>query len=138
MMRSRRTKRNVARKTDMAHLLEIALSNLLVAALLALLAALAGWWGKRPALTHALWLLVLLKLITPPLFPVPIDWPAPLTVEPELLALHAVKLEPDIVIVPEPLIPAAGDDAVPTPDEVAVEPMVNPVPPAMEPIAAAT
>ena len=49
-----------------AALLEIGLSNLAVAAALAGLALAAGRWGTRPALTHALWLLVLLKLVTPP------------------------------------------------------------------------
>ncbi|MBI2803652.1 MAG: M48 family metalloprotease [Planctomycetes bacterium] len=59
----------------MAYVAEIVLSNLLVASALALLAALAGLWGRRPALTHALWLLVMLKLITPPLFRCSIPWP---------------------------------------------------------------
>jgi beta-lactamase regulating signal transducer with metallopeptidase domain len=59
----------------MAFLVDLALANLIVAVMLALVAAMAGLWGRRPALTHALWLLVLLKLITPPLFHCPIPWP---------------------------------------------------------------
>jgi beta-lactamase regulating signal transducer with metallopeptidase domain len=59
----------------MAILVDLALANLIVAVMLALVAGLAGLWGRRPALTHALWLLVLLKLITPPLFDWPIPWP---------------------------------------------------------------
>ncbi len=59
----------------MSTLVEFALSNLLMAAALAVPAALAGWWGRRPALTHGLWLLVLLKLVTPPLCRVPIALP---------------------------------------------------------------
>jgi bla regulator protein BlaR1 len=51
-------------------LLEVVVSNALVAALLALLAAAVGGLCRRPALTHRLWLLVLLKLVTPPLLPV--------------------------------------------------------------------
>src|SRR5439155_122367 len=31
---------------------------------------------RRPAVAHALWVLVLLKLITPPLLPVPVRWGA--------------------------------------------------------------
>src|SRR5262245_53871647 len=46
--------------------------NALVAAVLALPALAAGRLGARPALTHGLWLLVLLKLLTPPLVPVPL------------------------------------------------------------------
>ncbi len=57
--------------------------NALVASGLAVLALLAARWRARPALTHALWLLVLVKLATPPLVPVPVEvaaWPtAPAT-----------------------------------------------------------
>lgn len=47
-------------------------SNLILAALMAAIAFAVGRWTNRPALAHALWLLVLVKLVTPPLFPVPI------------------------------------------------------------------
>ena len=56
-------------------LLHAGLSNALMAAVLALPAAAVARLGRRPALAHALWLLVLLKLITPPLIPIPILWP---------------------------------------------------------------
>jgi len=56
----------------MSALLEIALTNAIVAGLLALLAAGVGRLGRRPALAHALWLLVLLKLLTPPIIQVPV------------------------------------------------------------------
>src|SRR5207244_4514013 len=52
--------------------LELLLSNLVVAAGLAAVALAAGRWGRRPALTHALWLLVLLKLVTPPVVGLPV------------------------------------------------------------------
>jgi beta-lactamase regulating signal transducer with metallopeptidase domain len=64
----------------METLLCIGLSNALAAAVLTLLAAGLGWLCRRPALTHSLWLLVLLKLITPPLLPIPLlptDTPQP-------------------------------------------------------------
>lgn len=83
----------------MAFLLDIALANLLVAALLASLAALAGLWGRRPAVTHALWLLVLLKLITPPLFDCPIPWPTP-PVETPLERVAQVKPMPEPQVAP--------------------------------------
>jgi bla regulator protein blaR1 len=59
----------------MPPLLEIVVSNTLLAALLAVSAA-GSRLLRRPALTHSLWLLVLLKLLTPPIVPVPISWPA--------------------------------------------------------------
>jgi beta-lactamase regulating signal transducer with metallopeptidase domain len=58
-------------------LVEVALVNAVMASLFALVAAAAGSWFRRPALSHALWLLVLVKLITPPLWRVPVlerDW----------------------------------------------------------------
>ena len=48
--------------------------NTLTAAALALLTLAIGRWGRpAPAVMHGLWLFVLLKLVTPPLFEVPID-----------------------------------------------------------------
>jgi bla regulator protein BlaR1 len=55
--------------------LDIAVANAAVAAGLALVAWAAARYVRRPALTHALCLLVLLKLVTPPLFDVPLPWP---------------------------------------------------------------
>ena len=42
---------------------------------LAVLAAMVTKLGRRPAVSHALWLLVVLKLLTPPLVVIPVDWP---------------------------------------------------------------
>ncbi|HEV3448444.1 MAG TPA: M56 family metallopeptidase, partial [Gemmataceae bacterium] len=57
-------------------LLHVGLANAVLATGLALVAWAAGRLSRRPALAHALWLLVLLKLITPPLLTVPISWPS--------------------------------------------------------------
>jgi bla regulator protein blaR1 len=57
-------------------LLRIGIANAAAAAILAPLAAIVGRASRRPALAHGLWLLVLLKLVTPPLVPVPIPWPS--------------------------------------------------------------
>lgn len=57
----------------MPTLLEMAVSNALIAGLLALLAFACSRLG-RPALAHGLWLLVLLKLITPSIVPVSLPW----------------------------------------------------------------
>jgi beta-lactamase regulating signal transducer with metallopeptidase domain len=56
-------------------LFRIALSNAVAATILALAALLVSRVCRRPALTHALWLLVLVKLITPPLRAIEFDWP---------------------------------------------------------------
>src|SRR5687768_2553823 len=54
----------------MVMLLSMALTNAVLAALLAVLAWIVSQaFPRRPALAHGLWLLVLLKLITPPLVP---------------------------------------------------------------------
>ena len=60
-------------------LLAVGLWNAVGATLLALVATAAGRLYRRPAVLHALWLLVLLKLLTPPLWSVdvPIPKPAP-------------------------------------------------------------
>jgi beta-lactamase regulating signal transducer with metallopeptidase domain len=57
-------------------LLHVGLANAVLATGLALAAWAVGRLARRPALAHALWLLVLLKLITPPLLTVPVSWPA--------------------------------------------------------------
>jgi beta-lactamase regulating signal transducer with metallopeptidase domain len=57
-------------------LLYAGLVNAILAALLAMIVApLASLLRGRPALVHGLWLLVLLKLVTPPLVHLPLPWP---------------------------------------------------------------
>lgn len=56
----------------METLVHAGLANAILAAGLAVLAAVASWVVRRAALAHALWLLVLLKLVTPPLMQVPV------------------------------------------------------------------
>lgn len=58
----------------MEPLLRIGLTNALLATVLAIVVALLARLCRRPALTHALWLLVLLRLIMPPFLPVPVPW----------------------------------------------------------------
>src|SRR5262245_53539540 len=55
----------------MTAVFEWALANSLVALALAI-PAYASSWLRRPALTHALWLIVLVRLIMPPLWHVPV------------------------------------------------------------------
>ncbi len=73
-------------------ILQTGLSNALVASALALVAVLVGYFYRRPALVHGLWLLVLLKLVTPPLVPIQIAWPA--QVEPRPAANAPPAIEP--------------------------------------------
>jgi beta-lactamase regulating signal transducer with metallopeptidase domain len=78
----------------MSLLLSYGLANAVCAMPLALLAFLAGKYTRRPALAHSLWLLVLVKLITPPLFRFDFAWlppePAPTsrTVDPKIAPPH--------------------------------------------------
>ena len=60
----------------MTALVEIVLWNAAGCAALALVAAAVSRLCRRPALAHTLWLLVLLKLVTPPLIPLSLPWPA--------------------------------------------------------------
>jgi beta-lactamase regulating signal transducer with metallopeptidase domain len=56
-------------------LLSVVLSNAAITAVLAVIVTVYGRISRRPALVHSLWLIVLLKLLTPPLWPVSIAWP---------------------------------------------------------------
>lgn len=63
------------------------LANSTVALTLALLVAATGRWLRpAPAVMHVLWLFVLLKLVTPPLFEVPV-WIVPAPVGPHAVAV---------------------------------------------------
>lgn len=57
--------------------LEFALINAVMVVPLAILTEIAGRTFRRPALTHLLWVLILVKLVTPPLWQIPLidrDW----------------------------------------------------------------
>ena len=56
----------------MQYLAEIVLSNAAIATLLALFATVVGRYCRRPAVMYGLWLLVLLKLVTPSLLRIPV------------------------------------------------------------------
>ena len=58
----------------MDFLLELAWKNVAVAGVLAVAAAFISRLVRRPAVTHGLWLIVLLKLVTPPIWHVPVLW----------------------------------------------------------------
>ena len=78
----------------MDDLLSIAVSNAVAATVLALAAIAVGAVYRRPALVHGLWLLVLLKLVTPPLLFLPVSWPAVTESPPQEIA--SVREEPTL------------------------------------------
>ncbi len=64
------------KESAMENVLHLGLSNAVASVGLALVAAAAAFLiRRRPALIHALWLLVLLKLFTPALVRLPAPWP---------------------------------------------------------------
>src|SRR5262245_39813734 len=99
----------------MVTLLDIGVSNAVMAALLALPAAAVGSVCRRPAVVHCLWLLVLLKLVTPPLFRVPISWPLPgqISASEDSSSTAALAPRSKDPIDPEPAIEAARPVAEP-------------------------
>ncbi len=91
-----------------AAILEAVLGNLAVATALAGVALVVGRWANRPALAHVLWLLVLLKLLTPPVVTIPVKC---LPARPEVSAAPPVvrpapvtpaEFTPVVVAEPEP------------------------------------
>jgi beta-lactamase regulating signal transducer with metallopeptidase domain len=101
-------------------LLRVGLGNAVVACLLAFGAAAVAVFARgRPALRHGLWLLVLVKLVTPPLWTVPVAWVG----EPDVAAAAGVD-------------PAAARDADADALEVVPEPTILAEPePAAAPVA---
>lgn len=117
----------------LGNLLAIGLGNALAAALLAPLAALVARASRRPAWAHGAWLLVLLKLVTPPVATIPIAWPRPAE-RPETVAViepvkpiaefHEVTAGPALA----PRRPPEADaETIPT---TARRPRLTPIPPA--------
>ena len=56
----------------MGSIVEVGLANAAVVAVLALVVGGLGSVCRRPALVHSLWVIVLIKLLTPPLLSVPL------------------------------------------------------------------
>lgn len=101
----------------MTTLINIALINAVTVLPLALLAFVLGRAARRPALSHALWVVVLLKFVTPPLFqlPVTIDMPVAnvghipkVPVTPRNIAAH---VDDESVTHSEGVIPNVSDPA---------------------------
>jgi WD40 repeat protein/beta-lactamase regulating signal transducer with metallopeptidase domain len=121
-------------------LVEIGMANALLAGLLATVALLVGRYSRRPALIHSLWLLVLLKLVTPPLVPLPIPWLAGPTPEPVVVVIPPPPEpdEPEITQVALAPPPAPAAEILPAPATMRIEQLIpdkegmKPIPPLSE------
>lgn len=95
----------------MSTLVALGLANAVCAAFLAVPAYLVSRYGRRPALAHALWLLVLLKLITPPVVRPGLAWlPAAREASP-VRALPSMRVVEPVVFVQAPVdtvVPQSG------------------------------
>lgn len=97
----------------MPSLLYLALSNAVLATFLAAFVAFATRLCRRPSVRHALWLLVLLKLVTPPLLPISVSWPR----SEESKPLPA-EMPPSDFVLPGPLADAANGRRPPAGEEL--------------------
>ncbi len=78
-------------------LLEIALGNATAAVVLAIVVALVSRWVKRPAVLHLLWLVVLARLLAPPVLEVALlPSPEAAPAAPGLLQAPAIVLPPAV------------------------------------------
>ncbi len=122
-------------------LLRVGLSNAVAACVLAVIAAGVGYVCRRPAVRHALWLLVLLKLVTPPLVDLPV-WraaepvpasetaSAPADDEPDLFTLETAPAPQPEEGSPTPIVEVAASEPVAEPGPDGTEELAEP--PAVE------
>ncbi len=82
--------------------LECLVSNVVIAAFLALVAAIVGKFTTRPQITHTLWILVLVKLITPPVVQIPVSYPTLAVVDRSAVLQAALKSDGNISSVQRP------------------------------------
>jgi uncharacterized repeat protein (TIGR01451 family) len=109
----------------MARLLEIGVTNAAIATLLALVVWVVTRRMRQPALAHMLWVLVLVlvKLVTPPLLPIP--WQvrsaeAPAAPTAAVPAAMSAPLRREIKLAPTPIVESTPSDFVETPAETPV------------------
>lgn len=111
----------------MTWLIHTALANAATVTVLALGVFLVSRCLKRPAVTHALWVLVLLKLVTPPIVGIPV----PLGIETSHSTATPVErgVAPQAVAVDQPATPILTQPVVATHTESGV---VQPIEPVLE------
>ena len=73
-------------------LCQMGLSNACLSLALAIVAVVVGATAKRPYLAHMLWVLVLVKLVTPPIVTIPVGMPSP---QPDMISSNPVVFEFD-------------------------------------------
>src|SRR6476620_8203196 len=95
-------------------LLTIGVSNAAAVAVLSILLIPVARWLRRPALTHAICVLLLLKLVTPPLFTLSLHW------LPSAAARPTENSAPPAV--PAVITSSPDDDLLETNDSAADEP----------------
>jgi beta-lactamase regulating signal transducer with metallopeptidase domain/biotin carboxyl carrier protein len=99
-------------------LLEIGLSNAVQAAVLVPAVVLLGWcFRRRPAVVHALWVLVLLKLLTPSLVRIYLPWTTPAGEPPPTVAALPADVPAADTTQPLPphVVPAHASPGAPSP-----------------------
>ncbi len=115
-------------------LVAVVLGNAAVASLLALGVVLLARWYHKPALLHGLWVVVLLKLVTPPMvsIPVPVEMSA---LVPEPAPEENASQIPDSTLADVPAdTPDLGESGVPSEPfpTIVIEDFLNPDPAAGE------
>lgn len=91
---------------------ELILGNLFLASLIGVLAWGVGRGGRRAALAHALWIMFFVKLITPPLVPVPLPIPSIQSAAPAAIVAEQQHANPPVPI--DGIVPTAGDPTITT------------------------
>ena len=84
-------------------LFQMGLSNACFSFALAIVAVVVGATTRRPYLAHMLWLLVFVKLVTPPIVTIPVGMPSP---HPYVIASHPVASE--FAVEPQPATATAA------------------------------
>lgn len=102
----------------MTWLITSAVTNALVVIPLALIAYLVARYSKRPALAHLVWAAVLVKLLTPPIFTIPLPW----QIDPQALLARLNEAPPPKTVVDVQLATARTAKAeVPKPEIAAAK-----------------
>src|SRR5262249_13048995 len=107
-------------------LLYAGLANAVGATVLAVGVALFCRLLRRPAWRHALWLLVLLKLIPPPLLPLPLPWPETSPAATPVSSAEPLPAPPVTLAVLE--LPDGAANEAPTSSDIPLSAEDNPTP----------
>jgi beta-lactamase regulating signal transducer with metallopeptidase domain len=106
----------------MQTVIEYALANAVAATALALLALLIGHCTRRPAVRHALWVLVLVRLVVPPVWTVPIAVP---TFSADETPVTTSATTVDAFLITDVAPPRLSSDIVPVVAAIDWEPVID-------------